>query len=346
MTRSAVCWGCPRRSRRETEMSNALVEIPPESPSAPLVANPSSPPDPGHWALALEVLQEQLNRLGCVSSKALREALERRGLPDARAMVVRLRYYDFDAPADDLFPRPSFRWYGQAKSFYTPERHQSLQSAEEAKATVAEREEAAAVAEAADDEDDVVAAIRERPKYRQEERRLGTYAVSTLESIYQSEHTPEDSDYVFDVHSDRPGTEFENVDLLAIHWRSSKTVELVAVEVKLDFTARLIQQARNYSRFADRVWIAVPVLADLAEASSALRDFDPLLFEHVVDSGLGILACRRRPGRSYEVVPVHWPRRNDPDPVEKELFLERYRKHFEAAGVLPPRGGKRYPSLL
>jgi hypothetical protein len=54
--------------------------------------------------------------------------------------------------------------------------------------------------------------------------------MTVLENIYQSEHTPEDSDYVFDVHSDRPGSEFENVDLLAVHWRSAKSVELVAVE--------------------------------------------------------------------------------------------------------------------
>jgi hypothetical protein len=48
--------------------------------------------------------------------------------------------------------------------------------------------------------------------------------------------------------------------------------------VKLDFTAQLIQQARNYGRFADRVWLAVPVLAEAAEASTALRDFDPMLY--------------------------------------------------------------------
>jgi hypothetical protein len=106
-----------------------------------------------------------------------------------------------------------------------------------------------------------------------------------------------------------------------------------------------VQQARNYGRFSDRVWIAVPVLAEAADASGALREFDPLLFEHVVDAGLGILACRRRPGRSYEVLPVHWPRRSYPDPVEKELFLERYRRSFEEAGVLAPRGGHRYPAL-
>ena len=156
-------------------------------------------------------------------------------------------------------------------------------------------------------------------------------------------HTPDDAPYVFDVHHDRAGSDYENVNVLAIHWRSSKVAELISVEVKLDFTARLVQQARNYGRFSDRVWIAAPLLAEAADASAALRDFDPQLFEHVVEAGLGILACRRRPGRSYEVLPVHWPRRLAPDPVEKEGFLERYRPHFEQAAVLAPRAGRRNP---
>jgi hypothetical protein len=150
---------------------------------------------------------------------------------------------------------------------------------------------------------------------------------------------------VFDVHNGRAGNEFENVDVMAVHWRSSKVVELVTVEVKLEFTARLVQQARNYGRFCDRVWLAVPVLAEAADAAGALREFDPMLFEHVVDTGLGILACRRRPGRSYEVLPVHWPRRMRPDLVEKDGFLERYRRQFEQAGVLAPRSGHRFPAF-
>lgn len=303
----------------------------------------SVPPNRENWLESLQILRSMLSKDGCVSSKALRSALEQHKIPDARAMVVRLRYFDFEAPVDDQFPKPDFRWYGKAKSIYSVERYQSLQRAEDARATDAEREEAAEVE--AEEEEEEVAPVKERPKNRQEERRLGTYAVTTLESLYQSEHAPDDSDYVFDVHSDRPGNEFENVDLLAVHWRSAKTVELIAVEVKLDFSARLVQQARNYARFADRVWIAVPILAELSEASSALREYDPMLFEHVIDAGLGILACRRRPGRSYEVVPVHWPRRTHPDPVEREMFLERYRSHFETAGVLPPRSGKRYPTF-
>jgi hypothetical protein len=226
---------------------------------------------------------------------------------------------------------------------YTPERFQALQQQQAREASHAEQQEVVAAERAA--EEDEEAATRERPR-RQEERRLGTYVVSALENIYQTDLLSDDSPYVFDVHSDRPGTEYENVDLLAVHWRSGRNVELVAVEVKLDFTPRLVQQARNYARFADRVWLAIPVLAEAAEASAALRDFDPMLFEHVVDIGLGVLACRRRPGRSYEVVPVHWPRRNVVDALEKELFLERYRQHFERAGVLEPRAGRKFPTLF
>jgi hypothetical protein len=305
---------------------------------------PSAPPNPNDWATGLQILQELLSRhAGLVSSRALRTAIEARGIANARGLVVRLRYFDFDAP-DDQVLKPPFRWHGHAKSFYSTERFEKLQQAQALEASNAEQEEASAPEEPQEDEDE--AAPRERPRNRQEERRLGAYVLSALENIYQSDQTPEDSSYVFDVHNDRPGTEFENVDLLAVHWRSGKCVELVAVEVKLDFTARLVQQARNYGRFADRVWLAVPILAEAAEASTALRDFDPYLFEHVVDVGLGILACRRRPGRSYEAIPVHWPRRMHPDPAEKELFLERYRTHFESASVLAPRAGRRYPSLV
>jgi len=316
---------------------NGSIEVPGS------VVSPSSAPKPADWLTALQVLQELLLRHGgCVSSRALRSVLESRGVANARDVVVSLRYFDFDAP-DDQVPKPSFRWHGHAKSFYSPERYQKLQQEQAIEASNAEQSEIVAYQEP-DEEDEVEP--REKPKYRQEERRLGTYVLSALENIYQSDQTPEDSSYVFDVHNDRPGTEFENVDLLAVHWRSGKCVELVAVEVKLDFTARLVQQARNYGRFADRVWLAVPVLAEATEASTALRDFDPMLFEHVVDVGLGILACRRRPGRSYDVVPVHWPRRMHPDPAEKELFLERYRKHFETASVIAPRDGRRYPTLV
>jgi hypothetical protein len=131
------------------------------------------------------------------------------------------------------------------KSFYSEERYAKLKSAQEQQATTAEQAEQPEVAEVEADEEEQDGPQKERRRNRQEERRLGTYVVSALENIYQSDHTPEEAPYVFDVHSDRAGTEFENVDVMAAHWRSPKVVELVTVEVELDSTARLVQQARN-----------------------------------------------------------------------------------------------------
>src|SRR5579859_719943 len=262
-------------------------------------SSPSEAPSPEVWTVGTQVLRDLLQQNGgVVSSFAVRHALEQRKVPDARRLVVSLKYFDFDAPPEDGRPKPPFRWYSHAKSFYSEERFAKLQTAQEQQARTAEQAEAeqTRVVEADVDEEEPDAPQKERRRNRQEERRLGTYVVSALENIYQSDHTPDEAPYVFDVHSDRAGTEFENVDVMAAHWRSPKVVELVTVEVKLDFTARLVQQARNYGRFSDRVWLAVPVLAEAADASGALREFDPLLFEHVVDAGLGVLACRRRPG--------------------------------------------------
>lgn len=298
---------------------------------------PSEVP-PSSWAIGSRLLLELLDRnQGCVSSFALRRALEDAGVPDSRGVAVRLRYFDFDEP--DELPKPDRRWFAHARSFYTEEAFERLRRVQEEQAT---RAETADTVKEVDEEDDIKPR-NERRQARQEEARLGTYVVGALENIYQSDYAPTESPYAFDVHSERPGSEFENVDAIAVHWRSERIAEIVSVEVKLDFTARLLQQARNYSRFSDRVWVAVPVLADVADVAEALRDYDPLLFEHVLEVGLGILACRRRPGRSYEIVPVQWPRRNHPDAVEREQFLERYRSSFEAAGVLAPRTRTRYP---
>lgn len=261
-----------------------------ESISTDGAVSPSEAPSPESWDIAIQVLRDLLQQNGgLVSSRALRQALEQKNVPDARRLVVSLKYFDFDAPMEDARTKPPFRWYSHAKSFYSEERYAKLQNAQEQQAIKAEQVVVADV-EPEDDEQD--APPKERRRSRQEERRLGTYVVATLENIYQSDYTPEDSPYVFDVHNDRAGTEFENVDVMAAHWRSQKVVELVAVEVKLDFTARLVQQARNYTRFSDRVWLAVPVLAEAADASGALREFDPLLFEHVVDAGLGIVTVQ------------------------------------------------------
>jgi hypothetical protein len=124
-----------------------------------------------------------------------------------------------------------------------------------------------------------------------------------------------------------------------------KCIDIVTVEVKLKFTSFLVQQARNYTRFSERVWIALPVDATSAkDASVELRAQDTLLFEHVVASGLGILACHRGRGGAYDVFPVHWPSRQAVDERERELFIERYRPQFEESRVIPP-AARSYPKL-
>jgi hypothetical protein len=136
---------------------------------------------------------------------------------------------------------------------------------------------------------------------------------------------------VFDVHSARKGGSFENVELIADHWRSSNFCDLVTVEVKLEFTAHVIQQALNYARFSHRTWVAV--LVETAFPNELQQRY-PARFDYAISRGLGVLACRRRQGRSYEVQPVHWPLRNQLDPLLEEEFIERYREQFEEAEVI------------
>lgn len=161
-----------------------------------------------------------------------------------------------------------------------------------------------------------------------------------MEELYASDAGPEDKPFVFDVHSARKGSSFENVDLIAVHWRPRNVCDLITVEVKLEFSAHAVQQALNYARFSHRAWVAV--LVESGSASELVRKA-PTLFEYAISRGLGILACRRRQGKSYDVFPVHWPLRNQLDPLEEEEFHERYREHLEQAGVIEPRNGWRFP---
>ncbi len=82
------------------------------------------------------------------------------------------------------------------------------------------------------------------------------------------------------------------------------------------------------ARACDRAYVGVP----------------QLLFEHVVEAGLGILACHRGRGGAYDVFPIHWPRRNVVDAREREELVKRYRPQFEESGVIPPVA-RSYPKL-
>src|SRR5206468_3414600 len=118
---------------------------------------------------------------------------------------------------------------------------------------------------------------------RQEEARLTTYVKRALESLYSTDFIPDDASFTFDVHSERPGSTFENVDILAVHWRSPSVVDLITVEVKLDFVPQVVQQALHYLCFSNRVWIAIPVSSDPSQAAIELRDRNPQLFEYVIN---------------------------------------------------------------
>jgi len=282
------------------------------------------------------------NSGGILSTRKLKKNLAENGIeePELTNTVSALKFFDPEITPDIKMP---FEWKHEGWNFYTIEEHRKWKQQQEKEAKQAEEIAAKAIEEEKPEE-----IIREKRQNRKEESRMGTYVADALLTLYESDCCPEDAEYVFDVHSEHGGSEYENVDVLAVHWRSEKVVDLVSVEVKQDFTTKLIQQAGNYLRFSHRVWIAVPVSISKNEAvlaSKAIRDQNPVLFDHAVDLGLGILACRKGPGGSYDVFPVHWPKRNVPDPMELNLFTDRYREHLIEAGVVPEKQQVEYPVL-
>lgn len=255
---------------------------------------------------------------GRVSTKAFKAALRDEKLVDIEGILDQLKYQE-----KNLFPNgeiPTWKYFGA--SFYSETAYAQVMK---------EEEEDSDSAENIDEENEIEP---ERKKNKSPEAKLGKYVKAALEDIYDSDHASDE--YVFDVHTERPASDYRNVDLIAIDWRSPQHVDLISVEVKMDFTTKLVQQAANYTRFSNRVWIAVPlpVNTDPAGASQTLRNKDPLLFDHVIELGIGILACRKSMGSSYEVFPIHWPRLLKPIELERHNFLECYREHFERALVL------------
>ena len=288
---------------------------------------------PQDWAVAVELLQGLLTRnAGCVSSQALRKELEERGISAARDLCVRLRFYDPESQQDGQLLRPSFSWNHKGRSFYSDSAFSAAQS------QVAAGAESSAAAELeAEPPSQEEERGQPRRQYRQEEARLVWYVREALESIYASDFAPDDSPVAFDVHNERAGSAFENVDAIAVYWRSPEVVEFVAVEVKLEFAAGAVQQTYNYARFAHRVWLAVPVKSRAEEAGLELRESDPRLFEYVTRLGIGVLGCKRGRGSSYDVFPLQWPQLWKPDEIEQAEFIERHRSVFEGAHVIEPR---------
>ena len=278
-------------------------------------------PSKEDWELGFRLLGDHLSSHdGCISTVALVRELRKHGIDDPRPLVVALQFFDPDSSPERGISAPSFKFGHLGRSFYSEERYrQELKNQE--KATAEEAEDASREVSGISPEE-----VKIPRAYR--EARLVTYVKSALEEVYASDVGPEDTDFVFDVHSARKGISFENVDLIAVHWRSSSFLEFITVEVKLEFSAQVVQQALNYTRFSHRVWVAVLVETD---QENELPKRFPALFDYAVSQGLGVLACRRRKGRRYEVRPVHWPLRNQPDPLAEEEFIERYREQLEKA---------------
>jgi len=288
---------------------------------------------------SFEVLEQLLQKNnGVVSSVQLKKELMARLKmvePEARNLMVGLQILD-EATAQ-LIGKPDAKTYHHGRSFYSKLKYDiDVLTQTDKEADTKEQEAGEAK------EEKVLA--DEAPISRQnrgEEARLGPYVMRLLEDIYASELATKDIKYVFDVHNERAGSTYENVDLIAVHWRSETTVDLVAVEVKLDFSATAVHQACNYTRFANRVWVAAVVKGEGSEAARSLRLINNGLFEYAVSRGLGIIACRRTKGSAYQAVPIHWPRWQNPEPIEREQFLERYRAVFEQAEVLEPEKKRR-----
>jgi hypothetical protein len=300
------------------------------------------------WAMAAGLLRQLLERAedGCVGSIVVGRELTKKGIADPRRLVLALKFHDFEAPPDENQPHPGFTWRHHGRSFYTEDAFRSTLTRTETQAESAAEKAAVPLVSTPDedDEDDSEPAPIKRSK-RTEEARLVTYVIEALTDIYDSEYAPDRKDIAFDVHNERAGSDFENVDALAIHWRSKEVVDLIAVEVKLSFSARLAQQANNYRRFADRVWAALPVQAPVGRAALELRETNGRLFDYLISLGVGILACHKRRGKSYEVFPVQWPQRCHPDPIERHEFIERHYQTFEDAGVVAPRSRGVFPRL-
>ncbi|MGB9236215.1 MAG: hypothetical protein WCC04_17550 [Terriglobales bacterium] len=296
-----------------------------------------SAPESYNWELAFLVLGDLLaSNDGCVSSTALIKELKRKGIENARPLVVELRFFDPESSEERGVQPPTFKFHHLGRSFYSQDKYdQELKKKQDE--TTKEAEDAGDKASDVEPEEPTVSRTN-----RQDEARLVRFVKDSLEEIYSSDANEENSSFVFDVHSLRKGGGFENTDLIAVHWRSCNVCELISVEVKLEFNAQVVQQALSYTHFSHRTWIAVPVETD---TNLELRERMPILFDYAISRGLGILACRRRKGRRYDVFPIHWPLRNEPDPLGKEEFLERYRDQFEEAGIIDKKDRRRLPRL-
>jgi len=148
---------------------------------------------------------------GTVSSILLCRELENQKIGNAREMNTKLRFFNFDDPPPDL-PRPTFRYYHRGRSFYSEEAYRKAEKDTEDAARAAEQ--GVQAEQEREEEEEEIPAVRRRN--RQDEARMGKYIQRALEGIYDSDSAP-DAPIAFDIHNERPGTEFENVDAIAVH---------------------------------------------------------------------------------------------------------------------------------
>ena len=286
-----------------------------------------------------QILEALLADNGFTSTQKLKGKLREHG------------HTDVDKVIDELSKETAV-WRKHMRSFYTLEKYAAMKAADTSNPSEEDGSD--------DDEDDIevrssdlqvgreahppgiIKVARESRRQNRESKLCNNYLHAFLKSLYHSDKKPEDCDNVFVVQDQRPSSDFRNVDLIAVHWRTETVVELVTVEAKLHFTSQLVQQAANYTRFSHRVWIAVVVDAgvEVEELAAELREKDPLLFEYVLSLGLGIVACQKGRGGSFNCYAIQWPRRQNPEQFETITFQEDYRETFEQAGVLETRKRK------
>src|SRR5260370_7912581 len=164
-------------------MAIATVESEPEHPA---INSPSDAPSPEVWSVGVQVLHDLLQQGGgIVSSRALRQALEQKHVPDARRLVLSLKYFDFDAPPEEGHPKPPFRWFSHAKSLYSEERYAKLQSVQEQQAAKAEQ---VLVADVQPEEEELQTPPLPPPPNPQQQPPLRTHSASTPHTISQSAH--------------------------------------------------------------------------------------------------------------------------------------------------------------
>lgn len=273
-----------------------------------------------HLHTAADILLELLKKRNSISSVLLSRELDRANITNQKPILDALSRIADGATDDEGVANFVGKIFKRGRTFYSKSGLDTLEKE-------AERMESAAISEVQQSEADEEIQVpkKEKVKRKQDEARLIPHIMQAIANIYQDDATPEGVKYVFGVHNTHAGNEFENVDVLGFHWRAQEDIEVVTVEAKLEFTARLVQQANNYRRFSHRVWIALP-----GHTENTLRDEDQHLFDFVIESGLGIMLSQNSK-KNIEFRPIHWPRLQAPNRFEMLRFQERYLDQFTEA---------------